>query len=340
MYPNYGAVDYVEFPYMSDAGASCGAYTVNMTGILDGVSIVAGHELAEAQTDPQLSGWYGDGGGNDEIGDKCAWINTYDYVFGNGTYAVQPLYSNAANGCFAPAPGWRQVPGNAHDIAFGADGSRWIIGSSPTAGGFFIDYWNGSGWTATEIGALKIALAPAGDPWAVNSLYQVYHRPGGVGGAWGYVPGVAANDVAVGRNGSVWVVTNTARAGGYAPAYWNGSGWTVVAGGIVKIAVDPQGNPWAINNANAIFRMVNGVWQYVPGQTATDISIGADGTVYILGTTPIPVGYGPLRWNPSQGNWIRMDDNGASGGTSVEVDVNGAPWILNANIQDAIYQRL
>jgi hypothetical protein len=85
--------------------------------------------------------------------------------------------------------------------------------------------------------------------------------------------------------------------------------------------------------------MVNGAWQYT-GQNGTDISVGADGTVYILGTTPIPVGYGPLRWDPRQNTWIRMDDNGASGGTSVEVDVNGAPWILNANIQNAIYQRI
>jgi Tectonin domain len=336
MYPNYGPVDFVEFPYMSDAGRACGANIVNTSGTLDGVSIVAGHELAEAQTDPQQSAWYGDGGSGDEIGDKCAWVGTYDYVFGSGIYPVQPLYSNAANGCTAPAPGWRQVPGSAHDIAFGADGSRWIIGNTANAGGYDIEYWNGGGWTAVDGGAVKIAVGPSGDPWVVNSIHQIFHRAGGASGSWQGLPG-NANDIAVGRNGSVWIVTNTSAPGGYSPAYWNGSGWTVIAGGVTKIAVDPQGNPWAINSINQIFRLANGTWQGMPNQTATDISIGADGTVYILGTAPIPASYGPLRWDPSQSTWIRMDDNGASGGTLIEVDVNGAPWVINAN---NIYQRI
>src|SRR5437660_976045 len=42
-------VTYTDLPYMTDAGTSCGENSVNgANGKLDGVSIVEGHELAEA----------------------------------------------------------------------------------------------------------------------------------------------------------------------------------------------------------------------------------------------------------------------------------------------------
>ncbi|HSZ30645.1 MAG TPA: hypothetical protein VK784_12935, partial [Pseudonocardiaceae bacterium] len=66
------SITYTDLPYMTDAGGSCGEDSVNgASGTLDGVSIVEGHELAEAISDPLLNAWY-DSGGN-EIGDKCAW---------------------------------------------------------------------------------------------------------------------------------------------------------------------------------------------------------------------------------------------------------------------------
>jgi serine protease len=91
-------VTYTNLPYITDAGANCGEGLVNGSGgTLDGVSIVAGHELAEVITDPLLNAWF-DTGGN-EIGDKCAWTNLGNVTTSAGTFAVQPLWSNAANGC-------------------------------------------------------------------------------------------------------------------------------------------------------------------------------------------------------------------------------------------------
>jgi len=88
-------VSYTNLPYIPDAGGACGANAVN--GPLDGVSIIEGHELAESLTDPFLDSWY-DASGN-EIGDKCAWTNLADITTAYGTFAVQPLWSNHANGC-------------------------------------------------------------------------------------------------------------------------------------------------------------------------------------------------------------------------------------------------
>jgi hypothetical protein len=88
-------VTYTNLPYMTDAGSACGANTVS--GPLDGVSIVEGHELAESITDPLLNAWKD--ASHNEIGDKCAWTDLSVIATRLGNFAVQPLWSNAANGC-------------------------------------------------------------------------------------------------------------------------------------------------------------------------------------------------------------------------------------------------
>lgn len=92
-----GRIAYTNLPYMPDAGASCGANSVNANGTLDGVTIVSGHEQGETETDPQPnSGWLDSSGA--ENGDKCAWIDLIDNPNAGG-YPTQPLWSNANNGC-------------------------------------------------------------------------------------------------------------------------------------------------------------------------------------------------------------------------------------------------
>ncbi|HEY5095371.1 MAG TPA: hypothetical protein VII69_09670 [Candidatus Eremiobacteraceae bacterium] len=100
-----GIISFSNIPYMTDAGQNCGENFVNpgQPGILDGVSIVEGHELAESQTDPRpASGWYNNSFG--EIGDICAWQGLGNTVLRTGTFAVQPLWSNAASACVLSSP--------------------------------------------------------------------------------------------------------------------------------------------------------------------------------------------------------------------------------------------
>ncbi|HEV7679253.1 MAG TPA: hypothetical protein VGQ42_11855 [Candidatus Dormibacteraeota bacterium] len=101
---SYGGLAYTDFPYIPDAGQSCGQNFVNAgsAGTLDGVSIVGGHEFAETETDPAVAntGWTDSIGA--ETGDKCAWISagpgaSTNVSLSNGTYAVQSLWSNNAN---------------------------------------------------------------------------------------------------------------------------------------------------------------------------------------------------------------------------------------------------
>lgn len=107
-------ISFTNMPYNLDLNSLCGQNFVNPTdnafgnGYMDGYSIVAGHEVAEAATDPTpstSSAWRDSSGA--ETGDKCAWIapgtagGSYDIGpdASGHSYAVQTLYSNSAGGC-------------------------------------------------------------------------------------------------------------------------------------------------------------------------------------------------------------------------------------------------
>jgi len=90
------AVHYADIPYQPDF-PGCGTDSVNSgtQGQNDGTSETVAHEIGETQTDPDTrTGWF-DSSGN-EIGDYCAYINLQNYTFSTGTFAIQPLWSNAA----------------------------------------------------------------------------------------------------------------------------------------------------------------------------------------------------------------------------------------------------
>ncbi len=96
-----GTIGYTNLPYITDAGASCGA-NFNGLGANAGITIVEGHELAETQTDIYPNGGWLDSGGA-ENGDKCAWISSgqgaaADVTLSNGgVFPVQSLWSTAFN---------------------------------------------------------------------------------------------------------------------------------------------------------------------------------------------------------------------------------------------------
>lgn len=102
----FGTIAYTNMPYITDAGASCGA-DFNGLGPQAGITIVGGHEFGETETDIFPNGGWLDGRGA-ENGDKCAWISSgqgasANVTFSTGTFAVQSLWSNdfnsGAGGC-------------------------------------------------------------------------------------------------------------------------------------------------------------------------------------------------------------------------------------------------
>jgi serine protease len=107
----FGNVAYTNLPYITDAGASCGA-NFNGLGPDAGITIVGGHEMGETISDQFPStGWLDSGGA--ENGDKCAWISSgqgasADISLSTGTFPVQSLWSNAfssgSGGCVLSYP--------------------------------------------------------------------------------------------------------------------------------------------------------------------------------------------------------------------------------------------
>jgi serine protease len=99
---SFGNIAYTNMPYITDAGASCGA-GFNGLGANAGITIVGGHEFAETESDIFPNGGWLDGSGS-ENGDKCAWITTgnagasANVTLSTGVFPVQSLWSNAANG--------------------------------------------------------------------------------------------------------------------------------------------------------------------------------------------------------------------------------------------------
>jgi hypothetical protein len=148
-----------------------------------------------------------------------------------------------------PAPTFSRRPGAATAIGVGANGAIWITGTNPTAGGYGIYRWNGTGWSLVAGGAVSIAVDPSGNPWVINSAHQIYHR---VGSGWAKYPG-SATSIGVGANGAIWITGTNPTAGGLGIYCWYGSAWTPVAGGAVTIAVGRTGNPWIINSAHQVY---------------------------------------------------------------------------------------
>jgi serine protease len=97
-----GTIAYTYLPYMTDAGANCGA-NFNGLGADAGITIVGGHEFAETESDIYPNGGWLDSSGA-ENGDKCAWISSGQGAAANVTmgggasFPVQSLWSNAFNG--------------------------------------------------------------------------------------------------------------------------------------------------------------------------------------------------------------------------------------------------
>ena len=103
---SYGDIAFTNMPYVTDLGASCGQGFVG--GVLDGFSIVGGHEYAETITDQNpAGGWINRSGSRfngQENGDECAWIGSGQgasalVAMATGSFAMQSTWSNDTNRC-------------------------------------------------------------------------------------------------------------------------------------------------------------------------------------------------------------------------------------------------
>jgi hypothetical protein len=264
-----------------------------------------------------------------------------------------------------PLPAWQRLPSTATDIAVGAKGAVWAIGTNPVYGGFGISHWNGSTWSAAPGGAVRISISPDNLPWVINRFGNIFKWrprddaisvPGAARGDWISIPG-AARDVAIDGDGRVWIVgyasvitdktarTNasigvklappTSKCSGVGPDpndggiyFWTGSNWSQVPGGANRIAVGPDNKPWIVNSCGAIFRWTGDTWQQVPGAA---MDIGANGIFHVAPTNTYTwiVGATPVTGGYSVYRWNGSGWDTIDGsGIAISVGPSGNAWVV------------
>ncbi len=90
---------------------------------------------------------------------------------------------------------WEESPLKAMDVAVGANGAVWAIGTDMRISQLV----NGS-WKAVNGAAVRISVDPQGNPWVVNSGNQIWRW---VGNNWQLMPG-SAQDISISSDGRVF----------------------------------------------------------------------------------------------------------------------------------------
>ena len=123
--------------------------------------------------------------------------------------------------------------------------------------------------------------------------------------------------------------------------------WTTVQGGGSRIAVAPDGQPWVTNKTGEVWRRLkgstgyrDGIWVKVaPANTASDIAIGGEGSVWALGFADQSGGTNHAILHLDKSN-LKTDSDpsftstftvqNSGGGTDIAVGLDGQPWVVNA----------
>ena len=139
----------------------------------------------------------------------------------------------------------------------------------------------------------------------------------------------AGIDMAVGSTPRLFTLAN-GQLGDNPVFYMTANGWTSMVGGAgVRISVAGASSPVTVNTAGQVRRhsFLSGAnWVDLPGTTAKDVGAGHDGSIWVVGSSPKPGGFGLLKWNGA--GWTA--DNQNVGGVRIAVDSLGAPWIVNS----------
>lgn len=141
--------------------------------------------------------------------------------------------------------GWTKLSGLAKDIGIGSDGSAWIIGSGATNGGFEIFKFNNGNWIKIPGGGVRIDVDPKGNAWVISKDGDVFRY---VNNVWLSAPGVKANDIGIGADGSVFITAQDSSV-----YRWNGQSWIKRDGKLSAITVDTQGVPFGISDNKQIW---------------------------------------------------------------------------------------
>ena len=130
-------------------------------------------------------------------------------------------------------------------------------------------------------------------------------------------------DVAYSIDGVVWGVDT---ANGIFK-YENGSWSPTYIGQATKIEVDAQGDLWTITSLGRVMNYSKGHWfMKADNGTAREISLGADGSIWILGTHEVENNGFPLfYYDQTTEHFISVNTYAVA----LVVGLDGQPWVVN-----------
>lgn len=205
----------------------------------------------------------------------------------------------------------------AQDIVF-AHTLVWIISTEDQTGGALIKGseppFDGTWFTIPAPAAAdRIDTDPSGNLWTVNDLGEVWviHPQGG-----GYLVSPAGEDFALdigcGPEGEVWIASTDIdpNSGNILKQYnANTNSWTPLPApaSAIKVAVGPKGVLYTVNAKGEVWLVYpqGGGTLLSPPNTdfAQDISVGPDGTVWIISNKGRRGGDAVMWWSGSNQNW-------------------------------------
>ena len=214
--------------------------------------------------------------------------------------AVQPNSGTGAGAAANAISPWDAYPGNtkAKDIGVGVDASKnvalWAINSNGDVVGGTVGATPQT--LPSNVKAVRIAVDNKLQPWVVGTNgYVAYWGTSDKGvKAWlspvNQNPVPLASDVAVGANGTVWMVGTAANNYGIYRLTSNAT-WEPIASNARRIAVDPQGHAWVTWSDGTVSRynppsgQAAASWvDWSAEPKARDVAVAGNGTVYAVGT--------------------------------------------------------
>lgn len=198
-------------------------------------------------------------------------------------------------------------------LAIGRDGSVFGL----DVGGNVLRWSNSRKRFESFPGTLvRIAVDADGNPWGISTLGRVFRHTGNL---WKQIPNATGSDISIGAGGTVVIADASSNLYKLNAAMTR---FERISGKGLLVAVAPDGVPWTIRSDSLVQRCAT-LPCVVFGQKAKSISIGPDGSVYVVS---------------DRGQLMRLGADGKTfeavrtpGHTPLRVAVgpSGYPWVVS-----------
>ncbi|MBV9035957.1 MAG: hypothetical protein JO182_15815 [Acidobacteriaceae bacterium] len=189
-------------------------------------------------------------------------------------------------------------PNGASAFAIGKNGSVYKLGFSDPVNGVIdpdhrlyklVGSGSTEGWAPVNVLAqgpngetqsgIRLAVDPSGSVWVVKYSGQILKQD--ALGNFQPVNGPTASDIAVGDDGSVFII-----GPGGTPYQYKGTTWTLIPGltNATRIAAGPTGTTTVVDLSGGVYQYANGRWNNLNAPfIANSVGVDEDGRVWAMG---------------------------------------------------------